>query len=72
MIKSSIHILLSGYHKLFNLIVESEIFPDGWCEGLLTPIFKSGDKQDPNNYRGICIASCLGKLFYLILKKTIN
>ena len=50
MIKSSIHILLSGYHKLFNLILESGIFPDGWCEGLLTPIFKSGEKQDPNNY----------------------
>ena len=49
MIKSSVHILMRGYNKLFNLILESEIFPDGWCEGLLTPIFKSCDKQDPNN-----------------------
>ena len=69
MIKSSVHILLRGYYKLFNLILESGIFPDGWCVGLLTPIFKSGDKQDPNNYRGICITSCLGKLFCLILNK---
>jgi hypothetical protein len=55
MIKSSVNILLKGYHKLFNLILECGISPDKWCEGLLTPIFKSGDKQDPNSYRAICV-----------------
>ena len=30
-------------------------------------IFKSGDLSDPNNYRGICVSSCLGKFFTLIL-----
>ncbi len=38
-----------------------------WCEGLINPIFKSGNKQDPNNYRGICISSSLGKFFCSIL-----
>jgi hypothetical protein len=27
-----------------NLLIESGKFPDQWCEGLITPIFKSGDK----------------------------
>ena len=25
--------------------------------------YKSGDKSDPTNYRGICVSNCLGKLF---------
>ena len=34
---------------------------------MITPIFKSGNKSDPSNYRGICVTSCLEKLFYSIL-----
>ena len=41
--------------------------PDSWSQGLITPIFKSGKKDDPSNYRGICVASCLGKLFCSVL-----
>ena len=43
--------------------------PDVWCQGLITPIYKSGDKSDPTNYRGICVSSCLGKLFCPILNR---
>ena len=67
MIKSSTDILSEGFIKLFNKIINTGIFPQSWCEGLITPILKSGDKQDPNNYRGICISSSLGKFFCSIL-----
>jgi hypothetical protein len=40
------------YQKPFNLILESGKFPDQRGEGLITPIFKSGDKTNSNNYRG--------------------
>ena len=40
-----------------------------WCSGLITPIFKSGGRNDPTNYRGICVYSCLGKLFCAILNQ---
>ena len=53
--------------KLFNLILESKTFPTVWSNGIISPIFKSGDKFDPNNYRGICVSSCFGKLFCSIL-----
>ena len=34
--------------------------------------FVSGDTQDPLNYRGICIHSCLGKLFTSILNNRLQ
>ena len=61
MIKASLESLMPIYIKLFNLILQSGKMPDIWCQGLITPIYKSGDKSDPTNYRGICVSSCLGK-----------
>ena len=43
--------------------------PQTWCGGLITPIYKSGGRSDPANYRGICVLSCLGKLFCSILNQ---
>ena len=67
MIKSSIHIMLPCLHKLFNQILGSEIFPENWCKGLIVPIYKSGDQEDPSNYRGITISNTIGKLFTKLL-----
>ena len=48
------------------------LFPKTWCEGLISPIFKSGTLTDPGNYRGICVSSCLGKFFCLILNQRLT
>ncbi len=65
--------------KVFaNLKIGTEIFkntfdkilggyPQKWKIGLILPIFKSGNKEEPKNYRGITLTSCLGKLFNQIL-----
>ena len=53
---------------LFNTVLQSGWFPDIWCKGIISPIHKSGDKSDPNNYLS---GSCLGKLFCNILSKRI-
>ena len=65
MIKSAVNELMPVYLKLFNTFLRSGIMPQTWCNGIITPIFKS----DPSNYRGICISSCLGKLFCSILNQ---
>ena len=53
--------------KLFNkILMTSDTIPE-WVTGLIVPIFKDGSKMDPNNYRGITLMSCLGKLFLSIL-----
>ncbi len=52
---------------LFNLLLKSGQFPEIWKENVITPIFKQGEKYDPNNYRGIRVSSNLGKLFCSII-----
>ena len=47
---------------------ESGIISDSWSKGFICPIFKKkGDPANADNYRGITILSCYGKLFTCIL-----
>ena len=42
--------------------------PTQWCTGIILPLYKNiGLHDDPNNYRGITLLSCLGKLFTNII-----
>ena len=72
MIKASLEPLMPVYVKLFNLILQSGKMSDVWCQGLIGPIYESGDKSDPTNYRGICDSICLGKLFCSILNRRLH
>ena len=49
--------------KLFNPILSSTLYPTTWKLDILSPLHKSGEKSDPNNFRGLAVSSCLGKLF---------
>ena len=50
MIKSSLNELMPVYLKLFNRVLDLGTMPQMCCDGLITPIFKSGTKSDPLNY----------------------
>ena len=53
--------------KLFNSILDTgEVMPD-WVVSYIVPIYKSGPRSDPSNYRGVSLLSCLGKFFLSIL-----
>ena len=45
--------------KLFKLILATRPIPSKWELGLISPIYKSGEKLEPDNYRGICVISYL-------------
>jgi hypothetical protein len=53
--------------RLFNVIIDSECFPDPWRLSHLIPIFKKGDPNNVDNYRGIALSNSLSKLFLSIL-----
>ena len=47
MIKASLESLMPIYIKLFNSILQSGKMPDIWCQGLITPIYKSVTRMIP-------------------------
>ena len=57
--------------QAFNVILISGKFPKSLKEGIIIPVYKQGNKLDVNNYRGITISSCLGKLFCHIINDRI-
>ena len=48
--------------RILNLSLQSGSVPSCWKAANVTPVFKKGDKQDPNNYRPISVISTLGKI----------
>lgn len=65
-------ILISHLTDIFNHILCSGYFQEKWTEGIIIPLFKKGDPEDANNYRGITLLSCLSKIFTCILNKRIT
>ena len=72
MLKVGGTLLLEPLLKLFNSILTHSLYPSAWKYDILNPIHKSGVKDDPNNFRGIAIASCFGKLFTTLLRNRLQ
>ena len=72
-IKSTYDKMKYVYVDLFNRVLNDGQIPEAWTIGMITPIYKNkGDKMDVNNYRGITILSCLGKLFTSVINARLN
>ena len=63
-IKYSFPVIGETLTCLFNIVLNTGHIPEEWCVGVIVPIYKNkGQKSDPDNYRGITLLSCIGKLF---------
>ena len=58
--------------SIFNNILNVEHYPSCWAEGTIIPVFKTGDNDNTDNYRGITLISCLGKLFTRVLNNRLG
>ena len=63
-----LHFLTEYLSKLFN----TGTFPFEWSESVILPIYKKGDVNSPNNYRGISLLNVGGKLYSYILNKRLT
>ena len=72
MLKFGIEPLSNSLLLIFNTILSFNLYPAEWKKDILGPLHKSGDKCDPNNFRGICVSSCLGKLFNSMLRNRLE
>lgn len=67
-LKESIATLAPPIAFLCNLSLETGIFPIAFKKGVVCPIYKSGEKSEPSNYRPISLLTTLSK----ILEKMVN
>ena len=51
----------------FNTLFDRGIFPDSWCDSITMPLYKKGDINNTNNYRGISLSNISSKLFGTII-----
>ena len=66
-LKNCCQSLTEPLRLLFQRSMDIGVFPATWKYSGLLPVFKSGDKADISNYRGIAILSAIPKLFESII-----
>ena len=49
--------------SLFNLSLDTSTFPDDWKLAKVSPVYKSGDWCNSNNYRPISVISAVARIF---------
>ena len=54
---------------LYNRLLNTGEYPCAWGEGIITPVFKKGNVNDANNYRGITlhVINILAKVYSQLL-----
>ena len=68
----SSHIVVPYLLKLFNCIFSAGVFPELWSKAVIIPIYKKGNPNDADNYRGISLTSVFSKIFTGILNKRLT
>ena len=61
-LKECAHVLHKPLASLFTLSFKTGIVPSEWKCANVVPIYKSGGKSDPNNYRPISLLSIVSKV----------
>ena len=54
--------------NFFNLSLEKGIVPSEWKEANITPLFKKGSRNKPENYRSVSLTSVVGKLLETLIR----
>ena len=58
--------------KLFNKILHSGHFPTEWGKALIVPIHRKENLNEPSNYRGTALLSCVSKVFTKIVNRRLT
>ena len=63
LLKDASVVVAESLVSIFNLSLQTGIFPDDWKLAKVSPVFKEGTKTDCGNYRPISVISVVAKLF---------
>ena len=69
LLKESVEQISTPLAKLFNLSLEERIVPSEWKEANITPLFKKGSRNKPENYRPVSLTSVVCKLLETLIRE---
>ena len=72
LLKAAGETIIGSLSQIFNLSIDTGIFPDDLKHTKVTPLYKSGDKMDCDNYRPISVTSAVAKIFEKLVSRQLN
>ena len=72
MLKCTPRPILTLLLDFINLCLEKSLISTSLCRDLIVPIFKDGHRDDPDDYRGLCLLSAIIKLMMLMFEERIQ
>lgn len=70
--KNAPNFVLPFFVKFFNVLFDKGIYPESWYESIIFPIFKKGDVNKADNYRGISLCNVGSKLYGTIINRRLQ
>ena len=64
LLRDSAPVIAKPIMYLVNLTISTRVIPSEWKEARVTPIFKSGERNNENNYRPISVLPLVPKVMY--------
>lgn len=64
--------LVERITRILNRVWKGEKMPDRWRLGVISPIYKKGDKHNVNNYRGVTLLDVTYKIYATILNEKLK
>ncbi len=71
-LKNGKNVIVPLMCEVFNKILETGEYPAVWGNAIIVPIHKKGNVNNPCNYRGIALLSCISKVFMKIINKRLT
>ena len=69
LLKDGADALASPLSVIFNLTIQQNVIPVEWKKAKVTPLHKSGTKEDPRNYRPISVLPVASKVLECLIHK---
>ena len=67
LLKIAAEVVAPSLTKIFIQSIITGIFPEEWKEARVSPLYKSGAKNDPSNYRPISVIPTVSKIYEKII-----
>ena len=68
LLKESVEQISTPLAKLFKLSLEEGIVPSEWKKANITPLFRKGSRNKPDNYRPVSLTSVVCKLLETLIR----